>query len=234
MWAYNNSPSLEHHGVKGQRWGVRRYQNADGSLTSAGKKRYGTMDSDKVRKELYGQVKKQRAKQYGKSNRWMSNLGIGENSKAVLDKLHNERINVEKDPRYKEYVKKLNKTRDESEEAALRKQYKDVADRSEALSDGRPYGLRVAAGKEAVNKIGRELATAYAKDLGYNQEAAEFVANAIYSNRQSSGSKAKSNSSAQSYISSKEPSYNHRFAKEDPAPRDGEVVDRLKRHGGRT
>ena len=30
---------LYHHGVKGQRWGVRRYQNKDGSLTNAGKKR---------------------------------------------------------------------------------------------------------------------------------------------------------------------------------------------------
>lgn len=32
---------LEHHGIKGQRWGIRRYQNPDGSLTEAGKKRYG-------------------------------------------------------------------------------------------------------------------------------------------------------------------------------------------------
>ncbi len=31
---------LEHHGVKGQRWGIRRYQNEDGSLTDIGKKRY--------------------------------------------------------------------------------------------------------------------------------------------------------------------------------------------------
>lgn len=31
---------LYHHGVKGMRWGVRRYQNKDGSLTNAGKKRY--------------------------------------------------------------------------------------------------------------------------------------------------------------------------------------------------
>ena len=37
---YNNE--LYHHGVKGMKWGVRRYQNADGSLTSAGKKRYGS------------------------------------------------------------------------------------------------------------------------------------------------------------------------------------------------
>lgn len=32
---------LEHHGIKGMRWGVRRFQNKDGSLTPAGKKRYG-------------------------------------------------------------------------------------------------------------------------------------------------------------------------------------------------
>ncbi len=31
---------LVHHGIKGQKWGVRRYQNADGTLTAAGKKRY--------------------------------------------------------------------------------------------------------------------------------------------------------------------------------------------------
>ena len=34
--------SLVHHGIKGQRWGIRRYQNSDGSLTAAGKNRYST------------------------------------------------------------------------------------------------------------------------------------------------------------------------------------------------
>ena len=33
------SDYLEHHGILGQKWGVRRYQNKDGSLTAAGKKR---------------------------------------------------------------------------------------------------------------------------------------------------------------------------------------------------
>ena len=35
---------LMHHGIKGMKWGVRRYQNKDGSLTSAGKKRYNRKD----------------------------------------------------------------------------------------------------------------------------------------------------------------------------------------------
>lgn len=33
--------SMAHHGVKGQKWGVRKYQNMDGSLTEAGRKHYG-------------------------------------------------------------------------------------------------------------------------------------------------------------------------------------------------
>lgn len=32
---------LYHHGILGQKWGVRRYQNKDGSLTEEGRKRYG-------------------------------------------------------------------------------------------------------------------------------------------------------------------------------------------------
>lgn len=35
---------LQHHGVLGMKWGVRRYQNKDGSLTSSGRKRYGYDD----------------------------------------------------------------------------------------------------------------------------------------------------------------------------------------------
>ena len=38
--------SLQHHGVKGMKWGIRRFQNKDGSLTAAGKKRQSSMSDD--------------------------------------------------------------------------------------------------------------------------------------------------------------------------------------------
>ena len=40
---------LYHHGIKGMRWGIRRYQNADGSYTDAGMKRYFNSDGTRTR-----------------------------------------------------------------------------------------------------------------------------------------------------------------------------------------
>ena len=40
------SNELYHYGVKGQKWGIRRYQNPDGSLTDEGKKRYQKIEDD--------------------------------------------------------------------------------------------------------------------------------------------------------------------------------------------
>ena len=53
---------LYHHGIKGQRWGIRRYQNDDGTLTDEGKKRYGlekdvTVSGIKVKNPDYSKIK---------------------------------------------------------------------------------------------------------------------------------------------------------------------------------
>lgn len=39
------SNELSHHGIKGQKWGRRQYQNKDGSLTPAGRERYGSKEN---------------------------------------------------------------------------------------------------------------------------------------------------------------------------------------------
>lgn len=59
--------SLAHWGILGMKWGVRRYQNKDGSLTKAGKKRYGDGDSEPETKEQY-EARKQKAIKSGSAS----------------------------------------------------------------------------------------------------------------------------------------------------------------------
>lgn len=73
-----DNKTLIHWGVKGQKWGVRRYQNKDGSLTPAGKKRYyqeadaGHYDREGYNGTRYKVTKKGKKEAlYAEPNRWV-------------------------------------------------------------------------------------------------------------------------------------------------------------------
>lgn len=44
----DGSEFIAHHGILGQKWGVRRYQNKDGSLTDAGKRRLAKLEKKRL------------------------------------------------------------------------------------------------------------------------------------------------------------------------------------------
>lgn len=58
---------LEHHGILGMHWGIRRFQNKDGSLTSAGKNRYKTDDGKSENKPKLTRAEKKAAKAEAKA-----------------------------------------------------------------------------------------------------------------------------------------------------------------------
>lgn len=67
---YQEENYLAHHGILGQKWGVRRYQNYDGSLTALGRKRRGlTGKGGAVDKTLKAIGKAQKARQQNKARK---------------------------------------------------------------------------------------------------------------------------------------------------------------------
>jgi hypothetical protein len=87
MWQYNHTDELYHYGVLGMKWGRRRYRRKDGTLTRAGRKRYGD--------NTHEDYKKAHDK---KSVKLMSVQELRE---------RNNRLNMEK--QYHDYTKKTSK-----------------------------------------------------------------------------------------------------------------------------
>lgn len=141
MYNENQNGDLTHHGIKGQRWGVRRFQNKDGSLTQAGRKRYDTDiegAKEKVKKAkddynksyarynaatLYGSVYNQKAAEdLDKHARKLGYAKQDLQSEKIKDKLNNE-TKAKSDHRLKLEKQYLEKgmTQEEAEIAAYKR-----------------------------------------------------------------------------------------------------------------
>ena len=116
---------LRHHGIKGQKWGVRRFQNADGSLTATGRKRYGTDDLkdslDKLNKadSLINTAKKYQSEKDRKEHNNKVNNKIKSDLSKMSDKELQQvvnRLNLEE--RYTQVMKSREK--DAGESAAMK------------------------------------------------------------------------------------------------------------------
>lgn len=136
---------LYHHGILGQKWGVRKYQNADGSLTAAGKKRL-----DRDIKENNSKKKDNRIKIDGPdAKRWVKE-DISRTKKTVdaSSNLTKEINNLERNTRPKTSKKPMGlssmsdkELRDAINRKCLERQYNDLFS-PENVSKGRKYVQR--------------------------------------------------------------------------------------------
>lgn len=149
-----NYNELYHHGIKKQKWGVRRYQNEDGSLTEAGRKRYardakekGYNKYDKDNESYYKSSKKNGredldvdAERYVKEDITRTRTVANEVGSGV-NKLRNYNENaMRKKPKVKMDLSNMSdkQMRDEINRALLERQYNDMF-APQTTSKGREY-----------------------------------------------------------------------------------------------
>lgn len=136
---------LYHWGVKGMKWGVRRYQNKDGTLTAAGKKRMYREQFDMESKE-----RKERRKYTADTNRWVKEdmertKRLTDSSKQLTNELKNANEKSIKNAKRKQMdLSQMSdkELRDQINRAFLEKQYNDMFNPPQ-VSKGREYAGKV-------------------------------------------------------------------------------------------
>ncbi len=181
---------LQHYGILGQKWGVRRYQNEDGSLTPAGKKRYS--NGDLAYKDFKKAIRRQRGEKLGQSNRWMSGHGIGEKSDRLFQEADKKRQEYENSHQYKQWLKKYDNYYKVSERKLQNGQITveefdrggdEIWKQRPKKNFNDPREAVYVVGKGYVNNYiergGKDLSIAYIEDIGFNKETAEKIVESI-------------------------------------------------------
>lgn len=117
---------IKHHGIKGQKWGVRRFQNKNGSLTSAGKKRYNDDEYDEERERLEQEVAARRGVKYVRKTKKEREDEDAENERQEKERRSKEDAAYKRtEDKMKEIDKKLQAKYDFNSSDDVDKYYKE-------------------------------------------------------------------------------------------------------------
>lgn len=94
---------IYHHGIKGQKWYIRRFQNPDGSLTNAGKRRYAKLEAKTNKLEAEKRKLSPREKEKETPNPHGKKKVFDMNDEELRSEIN--RLNLEK--QYRDYMRDL-------------------------------------------------------------------------------------------------------------------------------